>query len=47
LVKDRKLKQRLDALDLNRLRRMDASGWYKFLRDEYAPTSRTAGSPDR
>jgi hypothetical protein len=40
LVKDRELKQRLDALDLDRLRRMDASGWYKFLRDEYAPTSR-------
>jgi hypothetical protein len=35
LVKDRELEQRLDALDLDRLRRMDASGWYEFLRDEY------------
>jgi hypothetical protein len=35
---NRKLEQRLDALDLDRLRRLDGRGWYKFLRDEYAPT---------
>jgi hypothetical protein len=29
------LEQSLDTLDLERLRRMDANGWYKFLRDEY------------
>jgi hypothetical protein len=36
-VKDenRDLEQSLDTLDLERLRRMDANGWYKFLRDEY------------
>jgi hypothetical protein len=35
---NRELEQRLDALDLDRFRRMDARGWYRFLRDEYAPT---------
>jgi hypothetical protein len=39
LVKDRELEERLEALDLDRLRRMDARGWYKFLRDEYAPAN--------
>ena len=29
------LEQSLHTLDLERLRRMDANGWYKFLRDEY------------
>jgi len=29
------LEQSLDTLDLERLRRMDANGWYKFLGDEY------------
>jgi hypothetical protein len=29
------LEQSLDTLDLERLRRLDARGWYEFLRDEY------------
>jgi len=33
--RNRALEQSLDTLDLERLRRMDANGWYKFLRDEY------------
>jgi hypothetical protein len=32
---NRALEQSLDTLDLELLRRMDANGWYKFLRDEY------------
>jgi hypothetical protein len=39
LVEDRELERHLDALDLDRLRRMDARGWYEFLRDEYAPAN--------
>jgi hypothetical protein len=34
LVKDRELERQLEALDLDRLRRMDARGWYVFLREE-------------
>jgi hypothetical protein len=29
------LEHALDMLDLGRIRRMDARGWYEFLRDEY------------
>jgi hypothetical protein len=32
---NRKLEEALDPLDLDRLRRMDATAWYHFLRDEY------------
>lgn len=30
-----KLERAMEALDLDRLRRLDADGWYRFLRDEY------------
>jgi len=33
--RNRALEQSLDTLDLERLRRMDANGWYKFLMEEY------------
>jgi hypothetical protein len=39
LVKDRELERQLEALDLDRLRRMDARGWYEFLRDGYGPAN--------
>lgn len=29
------LERAMDALDLNRIRALDAEGWYRFLRDEY------------
>jgi hypothetical protein len=38
---NRELEQRLDALNLDRLRRMDARGWYQFLRDEYGPAKQS------
>lgn len=38
------LERRLDALDLDRLRRMDARRWYDFLRDEYFRWKYTAAN---
>jgi hypothetical protein len=38
------LEKRLDALDLDRLRHMDAAAWYAFLRDEYFRWKYTAAN---
>jgi hypothetical protein len=37
---NRELEQRLEGIDLDRLRQMDARGWYEFLRDEWAALNR-------
>lgn len=38
------LEKSLDTLDLERLRRLDAQGWYKFLKHEYFPWKYTAAN---
>jgi len=39
---NRALEERMNKLDLHRLRVMDARGWYDFLHDEYFPWKYTA-----
>jgi hypothetical protein len=41
-VPNREMEQRLEGLNLDQLRQMDARDWYNFLRDEYAPTSQAS-----
>jgi len=42
--RNRALERSLDALDLARLRSLDAEGWYEFLRDEYFRWKYTAAN---
>jgi hypothetical protein len=42
--KNLELERLLDSLDLERLREMDAEGWYQFLRDEYFRWKYTAAN---